>query len=277
MGTLLAALLILLPCAEENRDFADFLYDSGEFGMAATEYLRIIHSNGGDTLADPASSLRLARCLQELGRRGDAIHLYRTLHTGLTEGDDRAMALLGEASILEEYGGYEYSRELCLEATAIATEPSVRDRGSVMASLMLARQGDWSGSSMELSQLASEGGPMSGSASVLSGMVASGERLPRRSPFLCGLASALVPGSGQAICGHYTDGLIALGMNGLMGYLLYEAISDGDTATTVLFGWLGISFYGGNIYGGARAAETYNSARRRELFEEISEELRRGN
>jgi len=273
LGTIIAALLILTPGTAQEQDFAEFLYESGEFQMAATEYLRIIHANGGDTLSDPASSLRLARCWQELGRSGDAILLYRRLRSGLPEGDSRAMAFLGEASILEEFGDFPHSRELCLEAVETATEPSMRDRSRIMASLMLARQGRWSESSQELTVLASTEGPWSERALILSELVASGEQLPERSPFWCGLSSALIPGSGQVFSGHYVDGLIAFGMNGLMGYLFYEAVSEGDTATSVLLGWLGLSFYGGNIYGGARAAETFNSARRRELFEEISGEL----
>ena len=72
------------------------------------------------------------------------------------------------------------------------------------------------------------------------------------------------------ICGHYTDGIIALGVNGALTWLFVESLHEGNITTSVLLGWLGLSFYGGNIYGGSRAAVTYNSARRRELLDEVT-------
>ena len=53
-------------------------------------------------------------------------------------------------------------------------------------------------------------------------MVAEGQYLSYRSPLLCGISSALLPGSGQMICGYYTDGIIAFSVNGAMAWLFYE-------------------------------------------------------
>jgi hypothetical protein len=268
LGTILAAVLTLLATPEDTG-FADYLYGAGEFSAAASEYMRVLYESGGDTLAFPEASLRLARCWQELDRPLDALTLYGRLSAGL-DGDPGAMALMGIGSVLEEMGELEGSRAAYLDAASRADAPAVRERSSILAALMLARENRWEESAVELESVPAIGGPMAVSAPGLAELVSSGADLPVRSPFWCGVASAVLPGSGQAICGNLTDGLIALGVNGVMGFLLVESIRGEDLAASVLVGWLGLSFYGGNIYGGARAAAGYNASRRRQLLEEIT-------
>jgi hypothetical protein len=72
------------------------------------------------------------------------------------------------------------------------------------------------------------------------------------------------------------DGLVALGTNLLLGYLFVASLEEEDTATSVLFGWLSISFYSENVYGGARAASGYNNARRTEFINRLELILENG-
>ncbi len=270
LGTILAALLTVFPNHEANAGFADYLYGQGEFEMASEEYLRIIYTHGGDTLACPLPALRLARCWQELGRPDDAFRMYTFLHTNLTDTEFRAGAMMGAGSVLEESGNFSHAREIYSEAAVTSVDAEVMVRAGIMAGLMNARMGNWEASAAELRTLSSAGGPLSGITETLALKVAEGQVLPYRSPLWCGISSAVLPGSGQIFCGHYTDGLIALGVNGALAWLFYESLQEDNSTTSVLLGWLGLSFYGGNIYGGSRAAVTYNSARRRELLEEVS-------
>ena len=270
LGTILAALLTVFPSHDVDGGFADYLYGQGEYGMASAEYLRIIYASDCDTLACPLVSLRLARCWQELGRREDAFSLYTFLHRNLSDTELRAGAMMGAGSVLEESGNLGYARELYTEAAVISEDVEIIARAGIMAGLMNARMGNWEASAEELRMISLTGSPLSSVSADLAAKVAEGQSLSHRSPLWCGVSSALLPGSGQMICGHYTDGIIALGVNGALAWLFYESLHEGNTTTSVLLGWLGISFYGGNIYGGSRAAVTYNSARRRELLEEVT-------
>ena len=270
LGTILAALLTVFPGHDADEGFADYLYSLGEYSMASEEYLRIIYSHDRDTLACPLASLHLARCWQELGRGEDALSLYTFLYRNLSDADLRAGAMMGAGSVLEESGNLDYARELFADAADVSENPRTAARARIMASLIYARMGNWAASSEELSIQSSTGGPYSDLSASLAAKVAEGEFLSRRSPLWCGISSALLPGSGQMISGHYTDGIIALGINGALAWLFVESLDEGNTTTSVLLGWLGLSFYGGNIYGGSRAAVTYNSARRRELLNEVT-------
>lgn len=224
-------------------------------------------------MACPGSAMKLARCWQELRRSGDALALYRYVRFNSDEADLRAGCMMGEASILEETGELQPARELFSLAAAEAEDPEISARAEISSSLMYARMGYWREAAQELNGLSNGGGPLSDLSASLAYTVSQGSSLSRRSPLLCGISSSLIPGSGQMICGHYTDSFIALAVNGAMGWLFYESLQEDNTTTSVLIGWLGISFYGGNIMGGIRAAETYNSARRRELLSEITEIL----
>ncbi|MCD4700494.1 MAG: tetratricopeptide repeat protein [Candidatus Aegiribacteria sp.] len=270
LGTILAALLTVFPNNDADEGFADYLYGKGEYGMASQEYLRIIYSHDEDTLACPLASLRLARCWQELGRREDAYFLYTFLYRNLSDTELRAGAMMGAGSLLEESGNFDSARELYTDAAVTSEDTETIARAGIMAGLMNARMGNWEASAEELRMISSTGGPFSDVSFSLAAKVAEGQSLPHRSPLWCGISSAFLPGSGQMICGHYTDGIIAFGVNGALAWLFYESLQEDNTTTSVLLGWLGLSFYGGNIYGGSRAAATYNSARRRELLDEVT-------
>ena len=270
LGTILAAILTVLPHSSSDSGFADYLYSSGEYELASGEYLRIIHANNADTLSCPLVSLRLAGCMRELGRFSEALFLYTYLSAHLSDRDMQAGAQMGAGAVLEEIGELSSARLAYVDAVRTAEDIEIQNRADIMAGLMYARMGRWNRSAEELSRISSSGGPFASGAERLAEVVSRGSSLPERSPFWCGLSSAVIPGSGQMICGHFTDGVIALGVNGLMAYLFYESLQEENTTTSVLLGWLSLSFYGGNIYGGSKAARTYNSARRRELLEEIT-------
>lgn len=263
MGYAAVALLAILS------SFADRLYEQGDYSMAALEYSRILYESS-DTLGHPLETLKLARCRHLMGDAETSLSLYTTLVRGLPDGDQRAMALLGAGAVYTDLGLLSLSAEAYSDAAETASDSGLVFRGRLLEALSPLHSFRWSESSSELSALSgSWEGDRGALAGELSALVEGGGDLPYRSPFWCGAASAVVPGSGQLLCGHTTDGLIAFGMTAATGALLYLSIDEGNTSTSVLLGWLSLSFYGANIYGGSRAAEYYNASRRRQLLEEV--------
>ena len=267
MGLTALAVLTLI------MSFADELYELEDYELAALEYSRILWEEG-DTLNCPDAALRLARCCHILDRYEQSLSLYTYLFDKLPEGDFKAMAALGAGSVYADLGFFSHSREFYRIAAATAFDQDIAFRGELLSALAPLYRGEWTRSSIELSQVAQgRQGDQRLFAEELAEIAYSGENLPRRSPLWCGIASAILPGSGQMICGHTTDGLIALGMNAAMGTLFYISLKEDNLSTSILLGWLSLSFYGGNIYGGSRAAEYYNTTRRRELLEEVYDRL----
>lgn len=267
MGFAAAAILILIG------GFADELYMQGDYGMAALEYSRVLFETG-DTLGHPEEALRLARCRHLLGDLDSATYLYNYLIQGLANGDDRARALLGAGSVYAELQFHDMSREAYAEAAAVAEEDELVFRSELLGALAPMHRFHWTQSSAALSAVGRRWqGERRLLAEELSVLASRGENLPRRDPFWHGVASALIPGSGQLLCGHTWDGLTALGMTAAAGTLFILSLDEDNLSTSILLGWLSLSFYGANVYGGSRAAEYYNAARRRELLQEVYHRL----
>jgi outer membrane protein assembly factor BamD (BamD/ComL family)/TM2 domain-containing membrane protein YozV len=94
--------------------------------------------------------------------------------------------------------------------------------------------------------------------------------LPRKSPFLAGAMSAVIPGSGQIYSGHYGDGITAFILNGLFIAGTVVAIEQENCAVAGIVGVIGLPFYAGNIYGAANAATKWNLGVRRDLRGKIA-------
>jgi tetratricopeptide (TPR) repeat protein len=97
--------------------------------------------------------------------------------------------------------------------------------------------------------------------------------IPRKSPELAGLMSAVVPGSGYMYAGRYGDGVVALIVNGLFIAGTVASIHQENYAVAAIVGGIGLPFYIGNIYGSANAATKWNIGVRKELREKIAVSL----
>jgi tetratricopeptide (TPR) repeat protein len=267
MGFAAVALLILFG------SYADQLYTQGEYQLAALEYGRILFE-AGDTLGHAEEALKLARCRQILGDVQGALLLYGYLAEGLPDGDARAEALLGAGSVYSDLGDYGYASQAYERASETTLDSDLVYRAQVLSALTPLHSFQWSESESQLARLSrSWTGERGLFAEDLTRLAHSGEDLSHRSPFLCGLSSAVLPGSGQMLCGHTKDGIISLAMTAATGALFYLSLEEENTSTSVLLGWISLSFYGANIYGGSRAAEYYNSQRRRELLQEVYDKV----
>lgn len=85
-------------------------------------------------------------------------------------------------------------------------------------------------------------------------------KLPRKSPFVAGLLSAVVPGSGKWYARERKDAIVGFISIAALAYQAYRGFNkDGQKS---VYGWisagLGAGFYLGNIYGSAKSAKRFN-------------------
>lgn len=100
---------------------------------------------------------------------------------------------------------------------------------------------------------------------------------PFKNPLVAGILSALVPGSGKIYTGQISEGLTALLLNGLFGFLSYNSFKNDHNVRGYIFAGAGIFFYAGNVYGSAISANRYNQKAEQEYFESIKEYLEQKN
>ncbi len=82
-----------------------------------------------------------------------------------------------------------------------------------------------------------------------------------KSPFIAGVASAIIPGLGKIYAGKTTEGIASFLVVGSFAAVTAENwIKNGlENWKTILFGLIGATFYIGNIYGSVISVQTYNN------------------
>jgi TM2 domain-containing membrane protein YozV len=90
-----------------------------------------------------------------------------------------------------------------------------------------------------------------------------------KSPTFAAILSALIPGAGKIYSGETGDGITALILTGLFGYLAYDNFEAKHKTRAWIFSGLTAFFYAGNIYGSAAAAQIYNAGIQLNLDTEI--------
>ena len=83
----------------------------------------------------------------------------------------------------------------------------------------------------------------------------------KKSPALARILS-VVPGGGYLYTNHKGSALTAFIINSLLGYATYTSIKSKNYGAAGICGFLGLSFYIGNINGAGRSAIRYNEKRR---------------
>jgi hypothetical protein len=82
---------------------------------------------------------------------------------------------------------------------------------------------------------------------------------PYKSPWLAGILSAVIPGSGKVYSGNYSDAVFAVVLTGVFGYLAFTNFKADHKFRAWTFTGVSAFFYAGNIYGSAASAQIYNA------------------
>lgn len=100
---------------------------------------------------------------------------------------------------------------------------------------------------------------------------------PYKSPLVAGILSTIIPGSGKIYTGQLSEGLTALMLNGLLGFLSYNNFKNDHNLRGWLFAGAGLFFYTGNIHGSAISANRYNVKIENDFRESIKSYLEQKN
>lgn len=88
--------------------------------------------------------------------------------------------------------------------------------------------------------------------------------MERKSPWVAGSLSAVVPGSGSFYTGRYREGVYAFFITALFYWATMDALRNDTNELGYLFGFFTITFYGGNIYTAVNSAHKTNDKREQE-------------
>lgn len=280
--TLLLLALLILPATAFGEDnagsaasetcdwrqyqkFGDRFYQAGEFYRAITMYELAVACE-----PDPEDAAKIGFAIgrtYQLARRGDdAILAFSKIRMAYADRpelaseaafrmaetfyqDDKVRLSLNTLdSLIEQYPDSEFAAQ-----------------AMYLKALLFAEKGSYSQSSQVFGELIEKypDSSLSMRAGELAKTVEQGYDLPGKSP---GLASVLsiIPGLGQVYCEQYGDAAMAFIVNAIFGVLIWDSVRKAENiphygyGSTVVFAFLGSSFYFGNIYGAGAGAMRYN-------------------
>lgn len=233
------ALSILALSTLAAGDFADTLYEQGDYEAARVEYQREAFESG-----ELLPSFRAGECLWQLGDfEAAADHFGAVEHPSFQLASAESRYWMGDLQ----------AAELQLRSMPTSVEVSYR-----LAWIQVRQGQDWTADLPSGSPLAQD-------------LLAMPPLRPR-SPALAGSLSAVLPGAGQLYAGAPRDALSALLVNGALigattGLVLREQYIGAS-----LTGVLALSFYTGNIYAAVNATHKRNRRLEQERLEALAEE-----
>ena len=280
-GCLAAALLFinLVPCgtllareitlrADQQYDFAQYLYQNQQYRRAAEEYQRFAYFFPDDPRKSEAMYLA-----------GDAYFNSREYDTAL-----RIFKSLSQASPLDNVAvkAYFMTSECYLKMGAasqalvqlhnlisLSESQSVRDRALFRMGWIQIEQMDWQAARRTFNRI----GPDSGlPVTRLSAALERSDAIPRKNPSLAGTLSIL-PGAGQVYDGRYQDALAAFLVNVGLIWAAVDAFDQEQYALGGLLSFVGAGFYAGNIYSAVSSAHKYNQRQKENFIDSLKQHL----
>lgn len=250
---------------EAIRAFGDHLLRQGDYYRAITEYERFAflapeHPDVADV------RLRIGEAYY-FGEKWDAAaRMFRALETPETDRDVRRTAALYLAAVAMRQKDLQRATDR-LEGF-LADHPDDPWRPDVVGQLILLdlRSGRADSAERRLAQ-ANEAGRAPPAPKA--GDLDEWRRLPRKSPLLAGSLSALLPGAGQAYVGHWSDALLAFGLNAAFIWGTYEAFDRDEDVLGCFLLALDTTWYFGNVYNAANGARRVNEGRQKRFFENL--------
>jgi len=252
--------------------FADHLYNQGDFGRAISEYQRYLFTASTGEMYH--AHYRIGAGLMQLDEYGRAPSHFLQAARHAEHAALRDSAYVGYVGGL--LAGERTARLFNTADTLNFSSHSSQRRLYQISALAHLRQGAWNAAEQSLKRIPSpEAGGSDQVAARISELATRGQHLPRKSSWLAGTMSAVVPGTGKMYAGRTSDGLYSLALIGGASWLAYRGFRDDGTSSVKgwLLGSVGAVLYVGNIYGSVVAVRLYNANHEEDLQRDIEAQI----
>jgi outer membrane protein assembly factor BamD (BamD/ComL family) len=245
-----------LTDADQILGFANALFNDGDYFRAITEYKRFLFLHPTDPRAGRVR-LQVGLSYQRGQQWDDARQTFESIARQHPDAEIRAEAayLVGETSF--QQGRYAQAIADLRPVAERYGQTPVGERARYLLGWSYLRARQWPEASQTFESIGTTS-PLFPSSRVLADAAREGEHLPRKSPALAGLMSAVIPGTGHFYTGRLRDGTIALLLNGAFLAAGIEAVSAGNEAAAGLLFFFEAAWYSGALYGAVNAAQKYN-------------------
>jgi len=251
--------------------FADYLFHRKEYYRASTEYMRL-----GFYSRD---SIKQINYLSKAGLCYFYGQDYNSYISHMEENRERYKTADTIRALMDLFLGKtyyhlkKYQKAIStVEWSNIQSGNRYFDEAQFIIGITYAKMFEWERACKHLSHI-SPLSPRGISVGHIADSLQSGTALPARQPWLAGLLSAAVPGTGYFYSGRPQTGAASFIVNALLAWSIRDAVRQKSYGLTAVLGFFGTGWYIGNITGSANAARDYNMNIRNNFVDKIIEKI----
>ncbi|MGE5682093.1 MAG: membrane protein insertion efficiency factor YidD [Bacillota bacterium] len=254
-----------------DEKFASFLFNSGDYHRASTEYLRLRFYET-DTVKKLFYLFKSGLCQYNSGDYKVFIDFA---------GKNRKEFLQSpELKAKTEYYLAKSYYELKIYNKAITSfdEAELNEFGELKddiyyyRGISYARLFFWDEALKNMKQISKSSSAESLVARKFQKALPEAKNLPSLNPFFAGFASAVIPGSGYLYAHKTGTAISSFVINSLLAWTAYAAIKKENYSLAALTVFFGSGWYIGNIYGSSQAARDYNTSLRNQYVDKLLNE-----
>lgn len=253
----------------QQLQFADSLFEQGQYLRAAEEYQRFVFFFP-DAPGRPQAIFRAGQAFLQAGETRLALTHFKQL-TDTFNPDP--LAIEAFFMMVECYLQMQSPTQAIAQLhnlIALSDTDTLKDRAYHRLAWIHMDLADWDAARLALAKI-SKAGRNRYSIDDLDAALIQSSTIPRKSPALAGTLS-IIPGAGQLYCRRFQDAAIALIVNVGLFWSAYDAYDQEQYALGSLLAFVGLGFYSGNIYGAVTDAHKYNQLRHRSFVDRLKQD-----
>lgn len=261
--------------AAAESAFADSLFQEGDYTNAAHEYKRLLFLHP-DTPQSDFIAFRVAASYQNAGKLKNAIRAYQLLIDTYPESSlvARCKNNIAQCHIL--LGNSKHGLSSLKQFLEEHTESNLAPRAHFTIGILHIDKREWIHARQVWRDvsLTYPKSPFAEVSNRLAEKVKDIENLPRRSPTVAGVLSALMPGSGQIYNGRTMNGLYAFVSVAVLGSASLYYVNQERYEVAVPVSVLGLFLYGNSIYQSVQMARAFNIQQEQYFQNQLQQEIR---
>ena len=271
--TLLFFIAITVSASDPALDLGNHLFALKNYDAAITEYKRFLFFNSDHPRASEAQfKIGLAYRAQEWW--AEALEAMIAAVQLTTETELQAERRVELAVTLIASGAPDLALIELIKVNLQSQSAQLRQRARFLRGIAYLYQFRWEQARLVFQAYFDEIPSAAGAAAEVDALFLDALNRSQKSEKTARLLSTFLPGLGQAYAGDWKNGMNALLLNGVLGYVTLDAAIERDYDDALIsFFFLFHRYYAGNRYRAAEAAQSFNDRENRRHVDKILQAL----
>ena len=271
--TLLFFAAVSVSASDPALDLGDYFFVRENYDAAITEYKRFLFFSADDPrVGEVQFKIGLAYRSQKWWLEAAEAMIAAIQRT--TETELQAERRVELAVTLIASGAYDLALVELIKVDMQSQSARLRQRARFLRGVAYLYQFKWEQARSVFQVYFDEIPSAAGAAAEIDTLFLDALNRSQKSEKAARLLSTFLPGLGQTYAGDWKNGLNALLLNGVLGYITLDAAIERDYDDALLsFFFLFYRYYAGNRYRAVEAAQTFNDWENRRHVEKILQAL----